>query len=460
MKNSHHFHFLGVQMLTDLVLLNLCFVSSYILKVPQSTSLNFHEWILALIINALWLLLSFYFKLYQIPRFSILNSTIVRSFKTIIFHFSIIVVVIFLWKDTYQYRQIIFMGYVLLGITLFPIKILSIIILKKLRKAGYNFKKVIIVGEGTIGNQLANYFLSDVSTGYQFLGFFHNKSEKCIPSRKVLGKISDLEHYVKENHVDEMYCAYPLHKRKMIRSLRTLADNSLIRFKIVPDFRGFLNKRMQLDFYYDTAVLSFRYEPLSQPFNMFLKRSFDVIVSGTLLLCFLPLFILIGLGIMLSSRGPILFTQKRSGKDRIVFNCYKFRSMYINRESDSLQAQKNDNRITPLGKILRKTNLDELPQLFNVLIGDMSLIGPRPHMLTHTEEYSKMINKFMVRQFVKPGITGWAQVNGYRGPLDKKMMYERVSFDVWYIENWNLLLDIKIIFRTIINMILGEKNAF
>ena len=193
-----------------------------------------------------------------------------------------------------------------------------------------------------------------------------------------------------------------------------------------------------------------------------LKRLFDISFSLFVLIFICSwLFPLLAIAIKLSSPGPIFFIQKRSGRNNAEFDCYKFRSMSVNKDSDKVQAIKNDTRITLIGKFLRKSNLDELPQFFNVLIGNMSVVGPRPHMLQHTADYSAIIDKFMVRHLIKPGITGWAQVNGFRGATSHpRYMMKRVRYDLWYIENWTFLLDIQIIFMTVYSMIKGDKNAF
>jgi exopolysaccharide biosynthesis polyprenyl glycosylphosphotransferase len=196
--------------------------------------------------------------------------------------------------------------------------------------------------------------------------------------------------------------------------------------------------------------------------NQYFKRTFDIAFSFlVIVLVFTWLFPILALLIKLSSKGPIFFKQQRSGKRNEVFTCYKFRSMKVNEDSDTIQAHKSDDRITGIGKFLRKTSMDELPQFLNVLNGDMSVVGPRPHMLKHTEEYSQIIDNFMVRHFVKPGITGWAQVHGFRGETHQDYkMRKRVQYDVWYIENWSFLLDIRIIFMTVRNLLLGDRNAF
>ena len=204
-----------------------------------------------------------------------------------------------------------------------------------------------------------------------------------------------------------------------------------------------------------------RKEPLEKIGNRLLKKLFDILFSLFVILFvftwFFPILILM---VKLSSKGPAFFRQKRSGEKNISFTCLKFRTMRVNKLSDELQAKKGDPRITKLGAFMRKTNLDELPQFLNVLVGQMSVVGPRPHMLKHTEQYSELINNYLTRHFVKPGITGWAQVKGYRGETKELIdMQKRVEYDIWYIENWKFLLDIKIIWMTVKNMLRGEKNA-
>jgi len=205
-----------------------------------------------------------------------------------------------------------------------------------------------------------------------------------------------------------------------------------------------------------------RSEPLDDVANRINKRICDVCISAVVVVFILSWLIpIIGLLIWLDSKGPIFFVQQRTGKDGKPFGCIKFRSMKVNKDANTVQAVRGDQRITNMGKFLRRTNLDEFPQFINVLVGDMSIVGPRPHMLKHTDDYSKLINQYMVRQFLKPGITGWAQVNGYRGETrELQQMKGRVEYDLWYMENWSIWLDIKIIFLTIYNVVRGEENAF
>ena len=248
---------------------------------------------------------------------------------------------------------------------------------------------------------------------------------------------------------------------KQIMQIMQLCRSRFIDFEVVPREIRLFKKGVQIEQLPNLPIFSRKSEPLCWLPNMILKRSFDIIFSLAVIVLVFPwLFPLIALAIRLESSGPVFFVQSRSGYWNKAFKCIKFRTMKINQFSDKKQAVKGDPRITKVGAFLRKTNLDELPQFINVIKGDMSVVGPRPHMLKHTEDYSKLISTFMIRHAVKPGITGWAQVNGWRGPTEHLYkMAKRVEYDVNYIENWNIWFDCKCIYLTITNMILGEKNA-
>lgn len=223
-----------------------------------------------------------------------------------------------------------------------------------------------------------------------------------------------------------------------------------------------MKRAMNLELLGNVPILYIREEPLRQVSNRFVKRAFDVAVSGAFLCTLFPVvYLFVALGIKLTSKGPVFFIQERSGENGRTFGCIKFRSMRVNDEADRVQATKNDPRKTRFGSFLRKSSIDELPQFINVLKGDMSIVGPRPHMLQHTELYSKLVNKYMVRHLIKPGITGWAQVTGYRGETHELSQMEgRVRRDIWYLENWSLLLDIRIMLLTVWNALKRDENAY
>lgn len=247
-----------------------------------------------------------------------------------------------------------------------------------------------------------------------------------------------------------------------VQDIARVCRAQFVDFEVVPQAVDVFGQEVQVSELAGVPVLQRRSEPLSRIQNRLLKRAFDIAFSSIVILLVFPwLFPLIALAIKLESRGPVFFSQKRSGYRNRSFNCLKFRSMRVNNDSDKVQATRNDSRITKTGAFLRKTSLDELPQFLNVFMGHMSVVGPRPHMLKHTEEYAELIDTFMIRHAVKPGITGWAQVNGWRGPTPEVyQMEKRVEYDVAYIEKWSFWLDIKCVFYTVFNIAKGEKNAF
>lgn len=336
------------------------------------------------------------------------------------------------------------------------------LMLKWYRRKGYNFKKVIIVGAGKNGMDLYHVMKDDLSYGFNVLGFFDDNPALASSLPNLLGNTSQVEDYALAHGIDEIYCTLPGTNDEKIARLLNFAEKHMIRFFIVPEFYRNVKKSLVMEVLESVPLLTVRREPLQTIYNRILKRSFDIVFSLIVLLSVFPImYVIIGTLIKLSSPGPILFKQKRTGLYGRDFECYKFRTMKVNAEADTLQAVKDDPRKTKIGNFLRRTNLDEFPQFINVLKGDMSVVGPRPHMLKHTEQYSALIDKYMVRHLVKPGITGWAQVTGYRGETKTlEQMEGRVKRDVWYIENWTFFLDLKIIVVTFLNMLRGEKNAY
>jgi Undecaprenyl-phosphate glucose phosphotransferase len=318
---------------------------------------------------------------------------------------------------------------------------------------------VIIIGWGKAGKDLVSFFKSHPEHGYRFMGFFDDQANE---HKGIIGRVEDVEPFIKSNDVDEIYCSPFDLSRDQVSRLIDFADNNLIRLKFLPETTGFHNKKFQVDFYDLLPVIIIRSIPLDDVLNKIIKRSFDIIFSSLIIIFILSwLLPLISILIKVDSKGPIFFKQQRSGINNDSFWCWKLRSMYTNDESNLIQASKNDSRITKVGAFLRKTSLDELPQFFNVFLGNMSVVGPRPHMVKHTEQYSQIIDKYMVRHFIKPGITGLSQVMGYRGDTsDSRKMKARVKIDIFYLENWSFLLDMKIIFLTVYNIFKGEDNAF
>ncbi|HYE53801.1 MAG TPA: undecaprenyl-phosphate glucose phosphotransferase [Chitinophagaceae bacterium] len=330
------------------------------------------------------------------------------------------------------------------------------------RKSPALTSKVIIIGYNNLSKKLACY-LEEEAINKEVIGYceeYENVHE--LSNYPVLGSISQTMEACRRHGVTEIYSTIaPEHNRELYGIMQS-ADENCIRFRIVPDLGVFFKRSMHIEYMGEMPVISLRNEPLENLENRIKKRAFDLVLSTFIILFVLSWLIpLAGLLIWLESRGPIFFRQERTGKNNKKFNCLKFRSMHMNCNADLQQATPGDERVTRIGRFLRSTNLDEFPQFLNVLCGHMSIVGPRPHMLKHTDEYSKIIEQYMVRQFLKPGITGWAQVNGFRGETRNVLqMQKRVEHDLWYLENWSLVFDVKIIMMTIFNTLRGEENAY
>ena len=336
-------------------------------------------------------------------------------------------------------------------------------VVKVRRMHGHNIRTVILVGGGDNMYELSRV-MSDVSYGYKVAEtFFAGDEEGSYPAAPAYpAEMERLRSWLSTHAVEEVYCGLPSAGKEDVLALIRYCENNLIRFYSVPNVRNYVKRRLRLTLLEDVPVLSIRREPLQRPMNRLLKRSFDLLCSTLFLVTLFPIiYITVGIIIKLTSPGPVFFKQERNGENGKVFVCYKFRSMKVNKDADRLQATKDDPRKTKFGNFLRKSNIDELPQFINVFRGEMSLVGPRPHMLKHTEEYSALINKYMMRHLVKPGITGWAQVTGFRGETKELSQMEgRVRRDLWYVENWTFLLDLRILAMTVINAFRGEKNAY
>ena len=320
---------------------------------------------------------------------------------------------------------------------------------------GGNFRKVVIVGEEKSTSELAHFFNDNPNYGYKLVKVFDLKTSKKQ-------EIKECQDFVLENKIDEIYCALSDLSNTDVNNFIDFTDNNLKTLKFLPDEKEATARNLKLDYYGYIPIVSLRNIPLDITANKVIKRIFDILFSVIIIVGVLSWLIpILSLFIKSESKGPIFFKQKRNGLNYHEFDCFKFRSMTVNEVADVEQVSKNDPRITKIGRFIRKTSIDELPQFFNVFLGDMSVVGPRPHMVSHTEMYAKKVDKFMVRHFIKPGITGLAQTNGYRGEVEsEKDIINRVKYDIFYLENWSLLLDIKIVFLTVLNAVKGEEKAY
>ena len=338
---------------------------------------------------------------------------------------------------------------------------------KLYRGSGKNTRTVTLVGSDQELATLYKKMHTDPTLGYKILGYY-GEEELDNDTDKSLERLGSMEDFIKgldnpESLVlgDELYLCVSRTKQKLIRRVSNFCDHQLVRFYYVPIAAELLRLNLKRESLDDMDVYTAYENPLQNPVNRAEKRAFDLFLALVFLIPTLLLFPIVWIMMKIQSPGPLFFKQERTGMDGKVFWCYKFRSMHVNKEADTLQATKDDPRKYPFGSFMRKANLDEVPQIINVLKGDMSVVGPRPHMLAHTEQYSQLIDKYMVRHFVKPGVTGWAQVTGYRGETNELWQMEgRVKRDIWYMEHWSIWLDIRIIWLTLKTFIIHDKNAY
>ena len=393
------------------------------------------------------------------------EQIMVRVLRNMVPFVLLSVCILLLFHFEFSHSRLFGLFYIVLILVIVSYRLAFRYFLELYRKQGGNVRKVILIGSHENMQELYHAMTDDPTSGYRVLGYFEDFPSDRYPSDvSYLGHPQEVNNFLKQNvgRVDQLYCSLPSARSAEIVPIINYCENHLVRFFSVPNVRNYLKRRMHFEMLGNVPVLSIRREPLELLENRIVKRTFDIVCS-TLFLCtiFPFIHIIVGVAIKMSSPGPIFFKQKRSGEDGKEFWCYKFRSMRVNAQCDTLQATEHDPRKTRIGEIIRKTSIDELPQFINVFKGDMSIVGPRPHMLKHTQEYSLLINKFMVRHFVKPGITGWAQVTGYRGETKELWQMEgRVMRDIWYIEHWTFLLDLYIMYKTVYNAIHGEKEAY
>lgn len=405
--------------------------------------------------SVLWLIISFYNRFYEVQR----NTRIIQVLTLLIKQIVLFAVILYAFIGFFKQPNISRLNlgnYLILVFALLTFfKFLLFFLLNKYRSSlGGNIRLVIVIGKNQKTSQLINTFNKRLDFGYKFMAQFSPKEEGFS-----LSKCFD---YIIDNDIDEIYFSVSELSNKQINELIDFADNNLRELKFIPDNKEIFSKKLKYEYYDYIPILSLRDIPLQEPINKYVKRLFDILFSLFIIVFILSwLTPILAIFIKLESKGPVFFKQSRNGFNYKEFDCYKFRSMMPNKNAHLHQATKGDSRVTKVGAFIRKTSIDELPQFFNVLFGDMSVVGPRPHMVSHTNMYARRIDKFMVRHFVKPGITGLAQVSGFRGEIETdKDIINRVKYDIFYIENWSLLLDIKIIVQTFVNALRGEKKAY
>lgn len=406
-------------------------------------------------ISITWIILSFKNEFYVIHRYSKAVVLLRKLFTQFVFFFLILYAYIGFFKQPLMSRLALGQYFVLVFVGISFLKLLNFFLLNKYReRIKGNIRNVVVIGKSKKANQLIEVFNTRREFGYHFSSQFSPRDKDF--------ELLNCFRYIVNNNIDEIYCSVSELKNDELSAFINFADNNLKTLKFLPDNKNIFSKKLKFEYYDYLPILSLRDIPLHNSLNAILKRLFDIVFS-----LFVIFGILIWLGpllallITLESRGPVFFIQERTGFDNNEFQCFKFRSMAVNENSDFQQAGKNDMRVTKIGRFIRKTSIDELPQFYNVLFGNMSVVGPRPHMLKHTDEYASRVDKYMLRHFVKPGITGLAQIRGYRGEIERDSdIQNRIKFDIFYVENWSFFLDLKIIVQTVVNALKGEEKAY
>ncbi|MCM4156119.1 exopolysaccharide biosynthesis polyprenyl glycosylphosphotransferase [Gramella sp. AN32] len=410
-------------------------------------------------LNISWLLIGIGLNFYNIDRTERFLSNyhkFVRHF--FVFALSYFTVLAFLKKEFVPKEQILILSILFVSLTTY--RLIFFEVRKWYRKRGGNFLNVVILGQNKNTLKLEEIFGNE-DYGYKYFGYFSGKNTTKNYGNN-LGDFSMAFSYIIENSIDEIYCAASDFSNSQLLELKQFSDNNLKRLKILPDGKGIEARAAQYEMFENIPVLNLRRSPLEKNYAKYGKRIFDLLVSSLVIILVLswliPVIFLLNL---IESRGPVLFKQLRHGYKKNSFYCYKFRSMEINSQANSQMCIKNDTRVTRLGRILRKTSIDELPQFINVFLGEMSIVGPRPHMLLHTQSFQKDVDNYLVRHFTKPGITGLAQVKGFRGEIIRKSdIVNRTRMDIFYLEKWSVLLDVHIMYETVRNAFFGDAKAY
>ena len=451
------------KLLSDLLLLNCAFLISAVYSQSWEILIDrYYMFFLLIGLNVLWIVSSNYINFYDdffsrnfpVQFTNIIKNSLLQLVITIIF--------IFLAKENLFTRYFIVYYFILLVFLITCRVIVFRKILKYLRRKGKNVRDLIIIGEGEVAENFKAMILSNPDFGYSFKGIIigkdNNNSQKLLDNLKVA---------FAANKVDEAVIAISEESRHLLESIIKECDKNAVKVHIIPDYYNLVSKRFQLSTFGDFPIITARREPLNEVQWRFVKRVFDIlfslIVTILILSWLIPLIFIVSL---IFDRGPVFFLQDRLGTKNEKFKCLKFRTM--KHEKDKIDEYKpvveNDPRITKVGKFLRKYNLDELPQFINVLLGDMSVVGPRPHAISYDDLYGKIVDEIRLRHNVKPGITGWAQIHGLRGDVvdeeeNRKRTKQRIDYDIWYIENWSFWLDIQIILLTVWQMIVGKSRG-
>ncbi len=438
---------------------NLKFQSDFFVGVESK--LDFADYMRALIwIVPLYLLLYAAFSLYSPKRVMGRRVELEKIIEANTLGLVLILTVLFITKQQHFSREMAFIFYVINIMVGVIVRLGIHMILRSMRRRGFNQKHILLIGYSQTAKGYIDRIRANPQWGYRVMGILDDNvvSGKEYRGVKVLGRIANLEIILPENKLDEIAITLGLSEYSKLEHIVAECEKSGVHTKFIPDYMKIIPTRPYTEDLLGLPVINIRYVPLSNPFNSFIKRCIDIFGAIVGIVLFSPVMLIVAICIKVTSPGPLIFKQDRVGLHNKPFQMYKFRSMVVQKESEEKKqwTTKGDARVTPVGRFIRKTSIDELPQFFNILKGDMSLIGPRPERPFFVEKFKEEIPRYMVKHQVRPGLTGWAQVNGYRG--DTSIM-KRIEYDLYYIENWTLGFDIKILFLTFFKGFVN-KNAY
>lgn len=439
----------------DVLTLVIAFFISF--QFFNDQNLNGVNWEMYTTFILLWFLIGYWRKLYFLNFHHKPSQRVLDYIKAyIILLFIFFVFFVFYWVSPFNIAN---NNAVVAFALVFPVLSIAVNLLV-VKYINYSKNKTtnehytLIAGVGNLADSVEKQLNFQSNSGLKVKGFIDcKKKEHCLVGHdKIVGDLDHIHDYLRDNPVDEIVIALPIKASKKIRNIIAAADYHGVRVKYIPDYQGIFGKNYKITKYGHIDAVNVRQLPLDETHAFILKNSFDKIFAALSLVALLPVFIVIALLIKLDTPGPVFYCPIRIGKGGKPFKVYKFRSMCSNDTSygGTLSTRKNDPRVTRVGRLLRKYSLDELPQFLNVLLGKMSVVGPRPHRSFLNQQLQASVDKYMIRHYFKPGITGWAQVNGWRGPTEtEEQRIQRTLHDLWYMENWSLGLDLKIIYKTI-----------
>lgn len=421
--------------------------------------LSLRQYLLPLIvIIPIYLLIYGYLRLYDTQRNKDIYGEISKLIKAHVLGVIFFTMFLFVIKEI-DYSRVLLLIFIVVAMILSITERLIIrAVLRAFRKSGFNLKYIVIVGYTDLAEQFIDLLKENKHWGYSILGVLDDNIENLENGISYLGKTEELEDVLTNFNVDEVYITLSLKEYTKLKKIIYICEKMGVRTQIIPDYYKYIPAKPYVEEIGGLPIINIRYVPLDNILNKIIKRTFDIILSSIAIIIASPIMLLTALIIKLTSPGPIIFTQERVGLNGNTFKMYKFRSMHVQKDEEEKTqwTTEKDPRKTKFGALIRKTSIDELPQFFNVLIGDMSIIGPRPERPYFVDKFKEEIPKYMVKHQVRPGITGWAQVNGWRGNTS---IEKRIEYDIYYIENWNLVLDLKIMLLTVFSGFVN-KNAY